>query len=135
LGALLFHTDLLTALSNSRGEVRSRETREKRKRNARRRETIALLRASKKGRENLEIRGRNELGAIYERTLRSDAEGLVSASFYLGGGSDHSKFFNRCQAIHILFTPTIFPPCQRLESRNGVNLRQANFGSLFSFSA
>ena len=28
------------------------------------------------------------------------------------------KFSGRCQAVHILFTPTLFPPCQRLEIRN-----------------
>jgi hypothetical protein len=93
------------------------------------------LSASEKGGKNLKTRGKNGNGAISDGALRADGEALVCPSFYLGGSSDHSRFFNRCQAIHILFTPTTFPPCQRLEIRNGVNPPQANFGSLFSFSS
>jgi hypothetical protein len=42
-------------------------------------------------------------------------------------------FSIRCQAVHILFTPALFPRCQRLEIRNEENFRQENFGSLFCF--
>jgi hypothetical protein len=96
---------------------------------------MTVLRASEKRSKNVKIRGKKSWSAICGEVLRGASEELACASFYLGGGSDHSRFFNRCQAIHILFTPTIFPPCQRLEIRNGANLGQANFGSLFSFRA
>jgi hypothetical protein len=94
-----------------------------------------MLRPSENALKKRKTRGRNGFRGVRGRALAARHDEIVCASFYLGGGSDHSRFFNRCQAIHILFTPTIFPPCQRLEIRNGGNFGQANFGSLFSCSA
>ena len=58
---------------------------------------------------------------------------LVGSFLGLAGDIFILKFSVRCKAIHILFTPTLFPPCQRLEIRNAFQLRQENFGSLFCF--
>lgn len=96
---------------------------------------FAFAIATRADQKNRETRGKNAARKTSEARKFSLPSKHRVRSFGLLSCRRHFSSSRVIKAIHILFTPSIFAPCQRLEIRNEPPCRQEKIRSLFSRAA
>jgi hypothetical protein len=79
-------------------------------------------------------RGKNLMLAL-GKIIRQAQKTIGSRNFSCSGGCyNHSSSSYSWKTVHMLLTPALVAPCQRLEIRNDAKRRQEKSGSLFLFA-